>query len=500
MGSRLFLLGFLALSASGGPEYLVLVDPGQDGQFLAPANELAALHHAELRRFSPRALEETLAQLRKSPPRFVAFVLPPAEIDLELCHAILEMSTRVDDDPFPDFEYGFVTGRDGPAASRFVARIAAAWKREYGRRCTLFGTWGGSLPWIKPLTAARPLALRSEMRLLSAGDSEEGRRVKARDTLSSLGGRDALLFFSHGQPECMEGCFRAQELREWKVDLSPAILFNCACFNGAPARWWELGPAGVEEKRVESESAVALALLDSGICGYFAGIDSWHGPLSDQVFGYVLDDGFRLGEASKRMADRLALAFLPERIHFPPVSKSPERFQGEGVANRRWNAAGMIFYGDPALAPFSKNASRLFSAEPSFGPGGKIRVKLAARPLIEGGPGLDFNIATSRLSDYYSVRTINFAAELAPEIYRVIPLPAGSTGQVRLRVVSATSGERRVPVAEPQCEVETTPEGRFLHLRVPLAVRLLEPATWWKASWGAVLATNGLTVELEGEI
>ena len=50
------------------------------------------------------------------------------------------------------------------------------------------------------------------------------------------------------------------------------------------------------------------------------GIDPWHGPLNNQVFQYVVDDGMRLGEATKMMADRLALAFAPERIHDPATA------------------------------------------------------------------------------------------------------------------------------------------------------------------------------------
>src|SRR5262249_43295453 len=144
---------------------------------------------------------------------------------------------------------------------------------------------------------------------------------------------------------------------------------------------------------------------DSGVVGYFAGIDPWHGPLTMQVFYHVTDDGMRLGEAAKRMYDRLALDFLPGRIHYEPALKTKDRFSGEGTVNRRHNGAGMIFYGDPALAPFAKTASRLTSTEVQAADKDPLRVKLSVRPLVDGLPGADFMLATSRLTDYYSVKT-----------------------------------------------------------------------------------------------
>src|SRR5436305_975477 len=123
------------------------------------------------------------------------------------------------------------------------------------------------------------------------------------------------------------------------------------------------------------EDSVALALLDSGVAAYVAGIDPWHGPLANQAFGYLFDDGLSLGGAAKRMADRLALDFLPGRISFPPTATVGDRFAGEGVTNRRHNGAGMIVYGDPAFAPLAQSASRLAFAEVKRS-GGKLTVRL----------------------------------------------------------------------------------------------------------------------------
>jgi hypothetical protein len=475
-----------------GP-YLVLVDGGQKDEFLPAARALAALHGAVVKRFDPKKLDQTLAELRKAPPRFVVFVLPPEKIDVDLAHDILEMATRVDDDPFVDFEYGFVTGRDGLAALRFVRRIEAAWKRDFGNKAALFGSWEGEvLPTGQPLSALKTAGLSAEQRLVKVKGPAEERRKAARQALADCKGKDALLFFSHGYPDSMEFCFRAKDLRAWKADLSPAILVNCACYNGAPGRWFAPGPTGpVERKPVGREDSVALAVLDSGVAGYFAGVDPWHGPLAIQVFAHITDDGLRLGEAAKRMYDRLALDFLPGRIHFEPTLKVKDRFGGEGVVSRRHNGAGMIFYGDPALAPFAKKAKRLLTAEVKSTGNAPLRLRLVVKPLLDGEPGVDFMLPQARLMDYYSVKTADFQKELKLEVYRAVPLPAECKGTPALRVVSARSGDKDVPTRAPQLVVEDTPRRKVLHVRVPLDVRATDFARLLD------LARKGITIDLE---
>lgn len=476
--------------------YLVLVDPGNKDEFLPAAEAMAALHGAALKRFDPARLERTLTELRKSPPRFVVFVLPPEKIDVDLSHAILEMATQVDEDPFVDFEYGFVTGRDGAAALRFVRQIERAWQRNAGDRAMLFGSWEGLfLPTGSRLSSMKALGFVARGRYIKARDAEKTRLEAARQILKECQGNDALIFMSHGYPDRMDLCFRAKDLREWKIDLSPAILFNCACYNGAPGRWFEPKGAGYEDRgAVAREESVALALLDSGIAGYFAGVDVWHGPLNSQVFYYVTDDGMRLGEAANAMFNRLALEFLPERIHFQPTIKQKRGGKDAWVQNQRRNGAAMILYGDPALAPFAKRSKHLLTAQTR--PVGKDRltVKIEGRPLVDGEPGEDFGVLpTNRLYDYYSLRADPEKSPPQLELYRVVPLPAKSEGTPTLRVVAARSGNKDLPTGRIQLAVEDTPAGRLLHVRVPVRIPLVGEYRRLMD-----LARQGVLVELEG--
>lgn len=491
MLSSLLLAG--ALAAGGPPEYLVLVEPGADEAYLPAAEALAAIHGGRVVKFNADETESLLATLREHAPRHVAFVLPPERIDVELAHRVLEIATQVDEDPFVDFEYAFITGRDGAAAGRFVERIALAWKREYGRRAAFFGSWEGPVvPTVERNGgAADALGLEMTARLIGVRESDEARAATARKALADFAGRDLLLFFSHGYPDRMVACFEGTSLREWNVDLGGAILINCSCYNGAPGRWWEIGPGGVYIDRgvIRPEDSVALAILDSGVAGYFGGIDPWHGPLANQVFLLLVDDGMSLGQAAKRMHDRLALAFAPGRIDYAPMSD--RRFTGEGRDNRLGNGAGMILYGDPALSPFANASARLMTASTRPPDGGSMRCSIELKPLIRGAMNAaDAMLPQARLMDYYSVTTADVMKELKMEIHRTFPLPQGWEEVENVEIESLAAGGRDVSAGAPQWAVEQTHDGRLLHVRVPI------DAPVFGSTWMMWIAQRGLSAEL----
>lgn len=480
--------------ATGG--YLVLVEPGEGDAYLPAANAMAALHDgAVVQQCDVDDSAALLETLKEYQPRYVAFVLPPDRIDVQVAHRILELATKIDDDPFVDFEYAFVTGRDGAAASAFVDRIKAAEQREYGRRAGFFGSWEGSVvPKIEGNGgAAKALGLDMATHLLGLKESDEARAGKAKAAFADFATRDVLLFFSHGYPDQMVACFKPPDLRDWKVDLNGAILINCACYNGAPGRWWEINFADgsyVDRGVVDPQKSIALAVLDSGVAGYFGGIDPWHGPLANQVFLLVTDDGMRLGEAAKRMYDRLALAFEPDGIHYEPMSE--RRFTGEGRNNRLSNGAGMIVYGDPAFAPFKDKAAHLLTTASLEVGDSTMSCAITMKPLFSGTMNAaDAMLPQARLMDYYSVKTAEFITELKMEVHRTFALPENWQGVESVEVESLASGGRDLPGGECQWAIEQTPEGSLLHVRVPI------DAPMFKSNWQVWIAQHGLEAKLK---
>lgn len=477
------ILASLAGSVAAS-DYLVFVD----GDAFRPAAERLARHRrGTVIPFAVRAddaMERVTELVRRHRARFAAFVLPPHEIDVDLAHRILATAVRIDDDPFVDFEYGFITGRDGAAASAFVDNIIAASKRTPGNRAGFFASWEGpQKPTTGPMSSFAALGFEGEMRCVLCNDDDATRAAEARAALDAMREHDALLFFSHGYPDRMASCFTGENLRDWKTSLRASVLVNCSCYNGATGRWFAPGPNGpIDKGIIAPDASVALALLDTGIAGYIAGIDPWHGPLAAQVFHLVASEGMRLGEATKRMFDRLALAFLPERIRFPKTMNHRMRFAGEGVNNRRHNGAGMILFGDPAFRPFPRAKSKGF-AELTPTDDGAWRLRIGTHPLLAGRPGQDFLIPMNVVLDYYSVKTASgIRDELAMEFHRVIPKPRGFPANPRITVRDGWRGVNRrrgkLGVTRGRCIVEETRDGALLHFRVELEPRWMPPGVW----------------------
>lgn len=64
---------------------------------------------------------DSLAQLRESKPRYVAFLMRPDEFDNDVLVSLKQMMRRIDDDPYDDAIWGIVTGPDAATAKRIAA-------------------------------------------------------------------------------------------------------------------------------------------------------------------------------------------------------------------------------------------------------------------------------------------------------------------------------------------------------------------------------------------
>lgn len=502
----LFVIALFAvfpMRASGGEEdgFFVFLERGAD-EFEPAARAMAEAHGAPVLSVDRERLRDPDALvpfLRTCAPRYAVFVLRPETLDVDLAHAVLASAVRLDDDSFPDFAYGFVTGRDGEAALAFVRRSIAARLRRPGRRVGLFGTWEGiSAPSTDRLPVARALGVEAEMRLLPIARPMRGREDRARAALERMGGRDVLLFFSHGLPDRMVGCFDAQTLSDavsaGEVDLGPAVLVNCACFNGVTGGWFLAGEDGRFRRQppIAREDSIALAFLESGVSAYVAGLDVWHGPIADVVFFGLVDGGLTLGEAVHLPACRLALDLWPDKIDFRPAEGLSA--EAEGLEARRRLLASAVLFGDPSFAPFEQDASHRWRAGASLREGGgAVEIVLEGAPLAVGPRGPDLHLAESRLADPTSVRTGEWREELGLEVYRVVPWPRGAGRPIRARVERAVSGETTLPAGEPRVLLEQTPRGQRAHVRVPIRAKFVGNPT------ALQMAARGFFIRLEVE-
>ncbi len=140
----LVLLVCAVTLAEDDSPYLVLVADGSGELYQKAAEVVASLHpKATVRTFDPARLEDLLPDLQKAPPRYVCLVVPREVIDVRFARRLFLLSTRVDEDPFPDFAYGFVTGEDGGGAFAFARAIQKAASKKRTNRILAVMTHDG---------------------------------------------------------------------------------------------------------------------------------------------------------------------------------------------------------------------------------------------------------------------------------------------------------------------------------------------------------------------
>jgi hypothetical protein len=88
--------------------------------FYAAVVELQRLHNATVLKALPESLEALLPGLQATKPQYVAIVVRPESLDINLVGRFMKLATRVDEDPFIDFAYAFITGDDPQTALSLI--------------------------------------------------------------------------------------------------------------------------------------------------------------------------------------------------------------------------------------------------------------------------------------------------------------------------------------------------------------------------------------------
>lgn len=126
----LALIGMLAAAApqrawqtvSSCDDYVVAVDnSAMRGEWKKVVEALRKKHNAKVIRYSGKGgLGNLVAELKKTRPMYVCFVLRPESAGRDFVKAAHEAMRRIDDDPYGDAIWGIVTGYDAADALKVV--------------------------------------------------------------------------------------------------------------------------------------------------------------------------------------------------------------------------------------------------------------------------------------------------------------------------------------------------------------------------------------------
>jgi len=371
-----------------------------------PVRVLRDYRNAEVVTFEVQLIDFLIPAMINTEARYVAVIVRPEELDINLVRKFLVMSTMIDSDPFTDFAYGYITGATPQDAVNFINKIIQA-EAQHVENYPLHvsGFAASSINYIYTtantyMKYLNPASYNSMY--METNDNGSGNTYFHSNT-SILPGKKILDIGHNGDPHMIwlfEGGNSSTNPPIWDYDstkienpayarvgissydiaglnLYPAVVYNGACHSGVPKRAiiegdiaatfgdtdWE-----VKFYNMSDSFSFALTLLKTGITGYFAPCGANNAnDQSEEVYASFLYNE-PLGDIHKRSMDGVVMGFLGNRPAlklfqegastlgcdvltsgtFNPTNWSGACYMLGGKANR-------IYFGCPLYNPFANN-------------------------------------------------------------------------------------------------------------------------------------------------
>ncbi len=244
-------------SAEGLGKIVVLTNLGKGHARRKALIPWVEARKAQVVNFRGRDVLTAAARLRKIGPEFVAVVVKPGDVDNNFQLAMLELCRVLDDDPMPDFHYGYLVTRDADDLAAFTARILEKEKT------------GG--------TIAKTIGL-----------SSSGRQTA---------GLDFFLHYGHGTARSVVKGISAKQVGALTLTRNPVIISG-ACFNGVCSRTHErdiMGNHHGKPDEIAPDEVLSLAWIHAGATGLFAALDGDRGEMAGAEWEHFLEHAPSLG-------------------------------------------------------------------------------------------------------------------------------------------------------------------------------------------------------------
>jgi Flp pilus assembly protein TadD len=414
-------------------DYIVADAVGTNDAFYRVAERLAAHRRGKIISLDLENLNALREALRQTPPRYVAVVLRPEQLEYDFARKFLVMATQLDDDPFVDFSYGFITGATAEEALAFVERSIKSEETHREPNLGSIGVW--EITRSTEVLSKFPSRSKSIAHLEGRLASPQQLQDEERDTqfikrfLPKLQGKSVVVFGGHGYPREVVGGPTWKDLAGLKLD--SAVALNIACYTGVTETWFENNwKDGVVRKReIPMSESFALALLRTGVIGYVAYV--CERPAGPELFTDVsalVSEGMSLGDVRRRDYDKIVLGYLgygASKMELKPVAEGQKIEPPKDIAQDFMleSGTGGILFGDPALVPFNGNSN-----------GAPVAVKVA-HDEIKKTLLVTAEVAAEHLGYFCSEPTASWdgRAGEAMKVYTKVPLPAGYVSGVGIQ-------------------------------------------------------------------
>jgi len=462
--------------------YVVLTNVPEDDPYFEAAARLATLRQGTIVRFDPDrplSLRRTLSALQ---PRYVALVLRPESIDANLQRRMVALSTRMDDDPFGDFAFGFITGPTPEDAVGLVERAAEVERTGLPKRMVSASVTTGDTSRVieavdSPLAAAQ--GYEGESIYWACREDDPNVLDFVPGALKRLEGNGVVGLFGCGDPEGIwlfhdERNF--DDSKHWDfdpskvgqdpagempritaemlrgLDLGSAVVWSGTCHSAVLRRAFVEGDIvstfgrvdRVTEYTVPADRGLALAILAARPSAFLAPIGPNHGYACLPEMYRALSTGMPLGDVMRTRYNEIILAAagrLDGQLYEPGGPELTEDPMRGGGLNR-------TLLGDPAYRPFP-------AAETNYL---RTTVERTAEGLIARCEVVD--TSSGMFWDMFGDDRAN------PErVYTAIALPEGTTSVKDVQAVATSPDGQEVSLAGCLWAIEAIDGKRLLHMQ-----------------------------------
>ena len=443
-------------------DYIVADAVGRNDAFYRVAERLAAHRRGSIVPLDLKNLNAFRDALRQKSPRYVAVVIRPEELDYDLARRFLVMATQLDDDPFVDFSYGFITGVTAEEALAFVERSIKS--EEAHREPDLGSISVGEFTRSMEVPGTFPSRNKSIAHLQGCLAGPQQLQDQKRDTqfikmfLPKLQGKSVVVFGGHGYPREVVGGPTWQDLAGLKLD--SAVALNIACYTGVTETWFEHDKKDrlVRKRKIPMSESFALALLRTGVIGYVAYV--CERPAGPELFSDVsglMSEGVSLGDVRRRDYDKIVLGYLgygASKMELKPIADGQQIEPPKDIAQDILLELGTggILFGDPALIPFKSNSN-----------GAPVFVKVA-HDEINKTLTVAAEISLEHLGYFCSEPTASWDGRAggAMKVYTKVPLPADYVSNVAIQRIEMGNLALKSRLV---WAVESDRGQRFIHLK-----------------------------------
>ena len=337
-----------APSRSNLDKTVIVTDIPEQDPWYAAIKVLEGAGYRDLISVRPWNPKRAFKALGAMKPGAVVCVFRPETIDVNFHFDFLERASRLDEDPFVDFSFGYITGGTPDEMRDFAAAAVAAKKKRWAKSILEFGP--SSRPYDPTSEADHKWAKGfTNRRWAHPNDAAD---VAAR--LAKLRPEGVLSAWGHGMPDGVDHGMSGASLAGKELpDLSACLYFSGPCYCGVPAGWFRNDQGKIVRESVAPNESFLLGLLRTRVAAAFAGLDPDRGETNHHEREHVLL-GATLGEASKATYDDVVLARRSPELRLVRYEVGKPRPHANVRETMIMGGACRALFGLPDWAPYAK--------------------------------------------------------------------------------------------------------------------------------------------------